>query len=116
VVLGHRRHAPAGAAQLTYRNVVDAICPLWFAHGEGIPVRIRPIVKDDASEPVRRIYDALERRTGRVSNLNKMLAHKPDVLRAFGPFYAAIWAAGALSNQLKTLAYLRVSILNGCVY
>jgi alkylhydroperoxidase family enzyme len=79
-------------------------------------VRIRPIERDEAAEPMRRIYDALEQRTGRVSNLNEMLAHMPDVLRAFGPFYAAVWAEGALSLKLKTFAYLRVSILNGCVY
>jgi alkylhydroperoxidase family enzyme len=45
-----------------------------------------------------------------------MLAHKPDVLRAFNQLSGAIWAEGTLAPKLKELAYLRVSILNGCAY
>lgn len=45
-----------------------------------------------------------------------MLVHKPEVLRAFNQLYSAIWADGALSAKRKELAYLRVSILNGCDY
>jgi alkylhydroperoxidase family enzyme len=45
-----------------------------------------------------------------------VLAHKPDVLRAFNQLHAAIWAESALSAKLKHLAYLRVSILDGCEF
>ena len=51
-----------------------------------------------------------------MSNFNKMLAHKPDVLRAFNQLSGAVWAEGALAPRLKELAYLRVSMHNGCVY
>jgi alkylhydroperoxidase family enzyme len=79
-------------------------------------VQIHLIEKDQASPPVQRLYDALERQAGSVSNFNKMLAHKPEVLRAFNQLSGAIWAEGALSPTLKELAYLRTSILNGCAY
>ncbi len=79
-------------------------------------MRILPIERGQAGNTVRRIYDALEQRSGGVSNFFKMLAHKPDVLRAFNQLYGAIWAESALSSTLKELAYLRVSILNGCEY
>lgn len=79
-------------------------------------MRIQPIEKDQASEPTKRIYEALEQNLGRVPPFFKMLAHKPDVLRTFNLLYAAIWADGALSPKLKELAYLRVSIRNGCEY
>lgn len=80
-------------------------------------MRIEPVEKEQAPETVRRIYDALEKQRGRPpGNLHKMLAHKPDVLRTFLPFYGAIWAPGALPDRLKELAYLRASILNGCAY
>jgi alkylhydroperoxidase family enzyme len=45
-----------------------------------------------------------------------MLGHKPDVLRAFNQLSHAVWAEGALDLKLKELAYLRVSIANGCAY
>jgi alkylhydroperoxidase family enzyme len=79
-------------------------------------MRIQPVEKDQASALVRRIYDSLEQQSGRVSPFFKMLANKPDVLRAFLQLDGAIWADGALSPKLKDLAYLRVSILNGCEY
>jgi hypothetical protein len=45
-------------------------------------VQIHLIEKDQATPLVQRLYDALEQQAGSVSNFNKMLAHKPDVLGA----------------------------------
>ena len=79
-------------------------------------MQIRPVEKERAAEAARAVYEEIEQRGGRVGNFWRMLAHKPEVLRTFTPFYQAIWAPGALSPRLKELAYLRVSILNGCGY
>jgi alkylhydroperoxidase family enzyme len=79
-------------------------------------MQIHPIERDQASPLVQRIYDALEQQFGSVSTVNKMLAHKPEALRAFDQLSGALWAEGALSPMLKELAYLRTSILNGCAY
>jgi alkylhydroperoxidase family enzyme len=47
----------------------------------------------------------------------KVLAHKPAVLRAYNQLTGALFAEDSqLSPKLKELAYLRVSILNGCAY
>jgi uncharacterized peroxidase-related enzyme len=79
-------------------------------------MRIQPVEKDDAPDLVRRIYAALEQRAGSVSDFTKMLAHKPEALRAFNQLFAAVMAEDTLSRRLKELAFLRVSILNGCAY
>ncbi len=79
-------------------------------------MHIQPVEKDQATAVVRRIYDALEQRAGSVSDFTKMLAHKPDVLRAFNQLFAAVMAEDTLSRKLKELVFLRVSILNGCAY
>jgi len=79
-------------------------------------MQIKLVEKDQANDVVRRIYDSLEQRSGRVSPFYKILANKPDVLRAFLQLDGAVWAEGALSPKLKDLAYLRVSIRNGCEY
>ena len=77
---------------------------------------IRPVEKNDAPEAVRSIYEALEKNLGRVPSMFKMLAHRPEVLRAFMPFYNTVWAEGALPQKLKALAAVRTSRLNGCEY
>ena len=35
----------------------------------------------------------------------QVLAHKPELLRAFNQLHAAIWADGALAAELKHLTY-----------
>ena len=77
-------------------------------------MRISLVGNDQAPPVVGRIYDSLQRRAGSVAPYFRVLAHKPEVLRAFNQLHAAIWADGALSAKLKHLAYLRVSILDGC--
>jgi alkylhydroperoxidase family enzyme len=80
-------------------------------------MRIEPVEKDRAPAPVRRIYEAIEREGRPVTNLLKMLARKPPVLRAYNQLSGALFAEDSkLSPKLKELAYLRVSILNGCTY
>ncbi len=77
---------------------------------------IRPVEKNEAPETVGKIYEALEKNIGRVPTMFKMLAHRPDVLRTFLPFYNAVWAEGTLPQKLKALAAVRTSLLNGCEY
>jgi len=79
-------------------------------------MRISLVGDDEATAVVRRIYESLQHRAGSVAPYFRVLAHKPDVLRAFNQLHAAIWADGALSAKLKHLAYLRVSILDGCEF
>ena len=79
-------------------------------------VRIE-LVSDEAASPlVRRIFESIEKDPGTVSNLFRMLAHKPDVLRAYNQLSSAVWAEGALPARTKELAYLRTSIQNGCEF
>lgn len=79
-------------------------------------MRIMPVEKAQAPESVRGIYDAIEQKAGRVSNFYKVLGHWPEVLAGFKEMYDAVWAESRLPQNLKELAYLRTSILNGCEY
>ncbi len=79
-------------------------------------MKIEPLEKNKVAESARPIYDALEKKMGRVINFFKVMAHKPNVLGPFLEFYTQVWAPGALSPKLKELAYLRTSIMNGCEY
>ena len=79
-------------------------------------MRISLVGDDEAPAVVRRIYESLQQRSGSVAPYFRVLAHKPDVLRAFNQLHAAVWGDGALSAKLKHLAYLRVSVLDGCEF
>jgi alkylhydroperoxidase family enzyme len=79
-------------------------------------MRVSLVGDDEAPAVVRRIFESLQQRSGSVAPYFRVLAHRPDVLRAFNQLHAAIWADGALSAKLKHLAYLRVSILDGCEF
>jgi len=69
-------------------------------------MRIQPVERAQAAPIVQRIYDAIERQTGRVSPFFRMLGNKPELLRAFNQLYGVVWAEGALQAKLKELAYL----------
>ncbi len=80
-------------------------------------MRIELVDKERAPAQVRRIYEAIEGEGRPVTNMLMVLAHKPSVLRAYNQLSGALFAEDSqLSPKSKELAYLRVSILNGCNY
>ena len=79
-------------------------------------MKIEPLEKDQAAESVRPIYEGIEKKAGRVNNMVKVMAHKPNVLGPFLDFYKQVWVAGALDPKIKELVYLRTSLMNGCTY
>ena len=79
-------------------------------------MRIHPISDEAASAEVKRVFESLAA-AGNLTPFQRMLAHKPAMLRAYNQLSGALWAADSkLSPKLKDLAYLRASILDGCEY
>ena len=81
--------------------------------------RIRGITDEEATGPVKELFEASNRMLGRIANLQRILAHSPYVARWFLPFVAAVRQpnAGATSDvRLRNLAVLKTSTLNGCRY
>ncbi|MFZ0816893.1 MAG: carboxymuconolactone decarboxylase family protein [Candidatus Sulfotelmatobacter sp.] len=74
--------------------------------------RISLIAQDSASPEVREIYDTVLR--GKPGNVQKALAHRPEMLKNFLTFYASV--GRSLDRKLYELVYLRVSFVNGCRY
>ena len=80
-------------------------------------MHIELVNRQEAPPVVQRIFEAMESSGGTVSNFSRMVAHKPDVLRAYNQMVGAVMnAEGALPRRLKELAYLRASLLNACTY
>ncbi len=74
--------------------------------------RIALIESDQATPEVKEIYEKTLK--GKPGNIQKALAHRPDVLKNFLPFYASV--GRSLDRKLYELIYLRVSFLNQCHY
>jgi uncharacterized peroxidase-related enzyme len=87
-------------------------------NGESLSVRevfmarIALIERDAASAEVQEIYDKILR--GKPGNAQKALAHRPEMLKNFLSFYASV--GRSLDRKLYELIYLRVSLINGCLY
>jgi uncharacterized peroxidase-related enzyme len=74
--------------------------------------RIALIAPESASPEVNEIYEKALR--GKPGNAQKALAHRPEMLKNFLPFYASV--GRSLDRKLYELIYLRVSLINGCYY
>src|SRR6204780_5734462 len=74
--------------------------------------RISLIAPESASSEVNEIYEKALR--GKPGNVHKALAHRPEMLKNFLPFYASV--GRSLDRKLYELIYLRVSLINGCRY
>ena len=72
----------------------------------------------DASPEVRAVYDDImrTRKTDRVSNFWKALAHHPATLRRTWESVKQIMGAGALDPLTKEMIYVAVSASNQCAY
>ncbi len=72
-----------------------------------------PLINPDAAPPeVLEIYNGPLR--GKPGNAQKALAHRPEMLKAFLPFYASV--GRSLDRKLYELIYLRASLINQCRY
>jgi len=74
--------------------------------------RISLIEPDQAAPEVKEIYE--QKLKGKPGNVQKALAHRPDMLKNFLGFYASV--GRSLERKLYELIYIRVSMINQCRY
>lgn len=74
--------------------------------------RVSLIEPDQASAEVKQTYDTVLK--GKPANVHKAIAHRPDMLAKFLPFYGSV--GRSLDRKLYELIYIRVSVINGCNY
>ena len=74
--------------------------------------RLKYIEAEQASPEVREVYE--KTLGGKPGSFQRLLAHRPEVLKTFIPFYSSV--GRALERRLYELVYVRVSMINGCEY
>jgi uncharacterized peroxidase-related enzyme len=70
---------------------------------------------DQATGPVKQIYDDVTAKMGKVVNIFQGMANSPAALKAYLSMSAAL-AEGELSPEDREVVYLAVSENNGCQY
>ncbi len=74
--------------------------------------RLSYVEMEQAPPEVREVYEKTLK--GKPGSVQKLIAHRPEVLKNFLPFYASV--GRALERRLYEMVYIRVSMLNGCRY
>jgi len=80
-----------------------------------MPARLPYLERDQVPPEVQTVYDNLEKATGRVLNIFKLMAHHARSLPPFLQWYATL-REGALDIKLRQLAYVKASQLTNCTY
>ncbi len=74
--------------------------------------RVSMVEAEGAAPEVREVYETVLR--GKPGSIQKVLAHRPEVLQKFLPFYASV--GRSLDRKLYEEIYLCISLLNRCEY
>jgi uncharacterized peroxidase-related enzyme len=74
--------------------------------------RLSYVEIEQASPEVREIYEKTLK--GKPGSVQKLVAHRPEVLKTFLPFYASV--GRSLDRKLYEAVSIRVSMINGCRY
>ena len=74
--------------------------------------RISLIEPENAPSEVKEVYE--QKLKGKPGNAQKVLAHRPDLLKGFLAFYPTV--GRSLDRRLYELIYIRVSFINDCYY
>ena len=74
--------------------------------------RLSYVEMDKASPEVHEVYERVLK--GKPGSVQKLIAHQPEVLKTFLPFYARV--GRSLDRRLYEMVYIRVSIINACRY
>jgi uncharacterized peroxidase-related enzyme len=74
--------------------------------------RLSYVEMEQASPEVREVYEKVLK--GKPGSVQKLIAHRPEVLKTFLPFYASV--GRSLDRRLYEMVYIRVSMINGCRY
>ena len=77
---------------------------------------IKMLSKGDAVPSVHGLYDAFTQKFGFMPNIFAAMAHRPEALSSFVPFFLSMMGEGTLSHRDKELVYVATSMLNGCEY
>jgi len=86
-------------------------------HGGESMARVSYVEENETDNPiVKESFERMREKRGKVTNIYKALAHKPNILKTIGPFVASVQLPDELDPKLKERIILRVSGINRSAY
>ena len=78
--------------------------------------RLPLLERDQVPPEIQALYDAFIEKRGVVPNMIKTVAHSPELVKGFAAFLGPLMGPGQVTQQLKELVALHVSLRNDCHY
>jgi alkylhydroperoxidase family enzyme len=78
--------------------------------------RVPRLDRESVVDPVRQVFDAFVRERGKVPNLFRVAAHRPEIVSTLRAHMSAVMGPGTVELVLKELIAVRVSQINNCEY
>jgi len=78
--------------------------------------RINRLDKDQVDKETAKIYEVYIAERGKVPNMFRTVAHRPEIFRTMIAHFRAIMSTGTVPAKLKELVIVRTSQINRCEY
>ena len=78
--------------------------------------RLSKIAPDQADPEARKAFEVFIRERGKVPNMFRTAAHRPEIMATMTEHYRVVMSTGAVDRKLKEMVAVRVSHLNKCEY
>ena len=78
--------------------------------------RLSRISPDQAAPKARKSFDAFIKERGRVPNMFRTAAHRPEIMSTMTRHFQTVMTTGEVDRKLKEMVAVRVSHLNRCEY
>lgn len=78
--------------------------------------RVSRLRREEVQGPVAELFDAFVRERGKVPNLFRVAAHRPEIVSTLRAHMNAVMGKGTVDVLLKELVAIQVSHINNCEY
>jgi alkylhydroperoxidase family enzyme len=78
--------------------------------------RLSKLSPEQAEDETREVFEVFLKERGKVPNMFRTVAHRPEILKTMTAHFRAVMTTGTLERKLKELISVRVSHLNVCDY
>ncbi|PYV31320.1 MAG: hypothetical protein DMG22_17310 [Acidobacteria bacterium] len=78
--------------------------------------RLTRLSTDQPSAETRAEFEAFLKERGKVPNMFRTAAHRPEIMRTMTAHFRAVMNTGTVGKKLKEMVAVRVSHLNRCEY
>lgn len=79
-------------------------------------VRIKGVTKEEASEEVRAVFEAQEKRFGFVTNTAHVYGLRPTIQKGVQALAEGVQASGLIDAGLRHLLCVKTANINGCPF